>query len=179
MTWRLLSPHEAATVEAMTARIIPSDTTPGAREARAVRYIDRALADVDRELAPLYRDGVAELDALCRDRHGRPFAELDDGAQDAILTELDAPPEHEEASAADRLRRFFAIVWEHTIQGTFGDPRHGGNHATVGWRLVGFPGAQWGYSAEEMREGFDARQIPVRTLEALREERLETARGRR
>lgn len=183
MTWRFFSQDEAATVEAMTARIIPSDSRPGAREARAVRYIDWALADVDRDLGSLYRHGVEELNARCRGRHGRPFAELDDGAQDAVLTELDAPLEgaaHEQmppaVEAANPLRRFFAVVWEHTIQGTFCDPRHGGNHETVGWRLIGFPGAQWGYSAEQMREGVDASRLPVRTLEGRRQEHAEARR---
>jgi gluconate 2-dehydrogenase gamma chain len=68
------------------------------------------------------------------------------------------------------LPTIFALVWEHTIQGMFCDPQYGGNHDALGWQLVGFPGAQWGYNAEQMRPGFDSRAIPIKTLEDLRRE---------
>src|SRR4030088_164345 len=38
------TPEEAAEIEAITARIIPTDETPGAREAGVVYFIDRGLA---------------------------------------------------------------------------------------------------------------------------------------
>jgi gluconate 2-dehydrogenase gamma chain len=66
------------------------------------------------------------------------------------------------------LRSFFAVVREHTIEGFFCDPAYGGNRGAVGWRLIGFPGAQWGYTAEQMKPGFDATVIPIKTLSDLR-----------
>ena len=51
--------------------------------------------------------------------------------------------------------RFFAMVWAHTIEGLLCDPAYGGNRDGVGWKLIGFPGAQYGYGAEEMRYGAD------------------------
>ena len=66
------------------------------------------------------------------------------------------------------LRSLFAVIREHAIEGYFCDPVYGGNRGTVGWRLVGFPGVQWGYTAEQMRPGFDATQIPIKTLADLR-----------
>jgi len=65
------------------------------------------------------------------------------------------------------LGQFFRIVREHTIQGFFGDPAYGGNRDTVGWKLVGFPGAQWGYSLEQMQPGVDSRSIPILTVKDL------------
>jgi gluconate 2-dehydrogenase gamma chain len=65
----------------------------------------------------------------------------------------------------------FAAVREHTIEGMFCDPMYGGNRNLVGWRLVGFPGAQWGYSAEQAKAGFDATTIPIKGLADLRRER--------
>jgi len=62
------------------------------------------------------------------------------------------------------------VVREHTIEGFFCDPVYGGNRDAVGWRLVGFPGAQWGYTAEQMQPGFDATSIPIKTLADLRAE---------
>ena len=42
--FQFFSPGQAKEVDAITARIIPSDSTPGAREAGVVYFIDRALA---------------------------------------------------------------------------------------------------------------------------------------
>jgi gluconate 2-dehydrogenase gamma chain len=41
--FQFFTPEEAAEIDAITARIIPSDETPGAREAGVVYFIDRAL----------------------------------------------------------------------------------------------------------------------------------------
>lgn len=84
-------------------------------------------------------------------------------------------PGHALARSADvtfddaLLVRLFAVVREHTIEGLFCDPVYGGNRGAVGWRLVGFPGVHWGYTAEQMKEGFDGRAIPIRTLSDLRQ----------
>ena len=48
---------------------------------------------------------------------------------------------------------------EHAIEGFFCDPVYGGNRNAVGWRLVGFPGVHWGYTAEQMKEGYDGTAI--------------------
>jgi gluconate 2-dehydrogenase gamma chain len=66
--------------------------------------------------------------------------------------------------------RLLTIIREHTVEGYFCDPVYGGNRGAVGWKLVGFPGAHWGYTAEQMAPGFDGRGIPIKTLSDLRRE---------
>ena len=180
-----LNDHEARTVDALAGRIIPgNEADPGAREAGAVVYIDRSLAGAYSSLQPLYQNGVRELDELARERQGADFDELADEQQDAVLDELDVvvealPTEFDQHAEppprADprhqRLSYFFAVVREHVLQGFFCDPAYGGNRDCVGWRLVGFPGAQWGYTEHQGELGFDATQIPIKTLEDLRAER--------
>ena len=187
---------EAQTVEAVAARIIPGDATdPGAREAGVVTYIDRSLAGFLRDLQTFYRRALQELDDYSRDRHNGPFRELTEGDQDRVLAELDSvsiveteskeygtDALQDENKAVDEsestlLIRFFSIVREHVLQGTFCDPAYGGNRDTVGWKMVGFPGAQWGYSAEQMKPGFDASQIPVLTLQDLHQSYSRTDRN--
>lgn len=166
---------EATTVEAITARIIPSDEhAPGAREAEAVTYIDRALSGFSKGLQIVYRRALVALDARSRALHGVPFVGLDEATQDALLVEIEAGARDDVEDAA-LLGRFFAVVREHTIEGTFGDPAYGGNRDAVGWKLIGFPGAQWGYSPEQMSPGFDAASIPVVTLADLRRQRVAIA----
>jgi gluconate 2-dehydrogenase gamma chain len=199
-----LNDTEVDTVEALAECIFPTDASgPGAREAKAVVYIDRTLAGFGSSLQKLYRRGVAELDRFAIDfRGGKPFAQLSQSDQVAIVKELeswadvthaeasrvdpsqtstDLPSPKENAAPADRSLLFalFAAVREHTIEGVFCDPLYGGNHNFVGWRQVGFPGAQWGYSAEQENPGFDATTIPIKSLADLRREQLGQANSAR
>jgi gluconate 2-dehydrogenase gamma chain len=174
--------HEAETVEAMASRILPgTPDDPGAREADVIVYIDRALAGAYRDLQPLYRRGVAALDERARREHGGRFAELPEDRQDALMAALlanvaptlDALALDEGGEDSPLLEYFAAVVHQHTIEGMFGDPVYGGNKGGVGWRLIGFPGARWGYGAEEMGYGYDSARIPVTTLAELRRSRVE------
>jgi gluconate 2-dehydrogenase gamma chain len=194
-----LNDTEVATVEALAECIFPTDASgPGAREAQAVVYIDRTLAGFGSSLQKLYRRGLAELDRFTiAFRGGKPFTQLSQSDQVAIVKELEswaevthaeasridpaqtsasmeAASKEETAAPADRSLLFalFAAVREHTIEGVFCDPLYGGNHNFVGWRQVGFPGAQWGYSPEQEKPGFDARTIPIKSLADLRREQL-------
>jgi len=179
-----LNTHEAETINALAGLIIPgTEEDPGAQEAGAVIYIDRALAGPYGKLQRLYRAGLAALDESCVQRQGRTFVELDEGEQNSVLEQLAGSgldsavgAERAESDGADRpdlgfLPYFFAVVRQHVVEGTFGDPVYGGNRNAVGWRLVGFPGAHWGYGEDQMDYGFDASALPVVTLQDLRHER--------
>lgn len=160
-----LNPAEVATIDALASRILPGDDDdPGAREMGASTYIDRALAGFAREQRNLYRAGLRELDDLCRERHGRPFRQLTESSQDALLAELDA---RHDVAADKTAALLFAVVREHVMQACFCDPAYGGNRKGAGWRLVGLPGARWGFSEQEMARDFDATHIPLTTLADL------------
>jgi len=132
-----LTASESDTLEAMVARVIPSDANgPGAKEARAARYIDRALAGALSGARDQYRSGLAGLDAYARTTRGARFHELSAADQDAVLTEV----ERGSATGFSGSTQFFNLVRTHTIQGTFGDPYYGGNAGFVGWDLIGYPG---------------------------------------
>jgi gluconate 2-dehydrogenase gamma chain len=170
---------EARDVEALAARIFPgSPDDPGAREAGVLAYVDRAVEGAYRDLQFSYRRGLAELERYCREDAQASFADLDADRQDALLSELDeiaVQLEAGEVPATDPQRvilaRLYGMVRQHTLEGMLGDPTYGGNRDGAGWRLVGFPGAQWGYSPEQMALGFDATSLPVKTLADLRAER--------
>lgn len=104
-----LGPSEFATLEAITARIIPSDENgPGAREALAARFIERGLGGALGDSLDLYREGLAAIDRAAMGRFGEPFTDLSEPDQDVLL-----------AAAQDGDTRFFNMVRTHTIQGTF------------------------------------------------------------
>jgi gluconate 2-dehydrogenase gamma chain len=154
-----LTQAEAETLEAVVARLIPTDANgPGAREARAAHYIDRALGGALAGSRDAYRAGLAALDAHARGTKGRSFAQLPEADQDQMLTALEqnAVPGFAPGSAV-----FFNLVLAHTLQGTFGDPYYGGNKNFVGWELVGYPGVRLAVTADEQRLGQRPRQLKM------------------
>ena len=143
----VLTAAEAATLAAVCARIIPTDESgPGAAEARASQYIDRALGGWLAPSRDAYTEGLAALDSAARAPSGKRFVELAPAEQDAVLATLDESP-------------FFALVRTHTIQGTFCDPAYGGNAGFVGWDLIGYPGVRLNVTAADQRMGVQVKPI--------------------
>jgi gluconate 2-dehydrogenase gamma chain len=144
-----LTAAEADTLEAIVARLIPSDENgPGAAEARAAHYIDRALVGPLASSRAAYNSGLAAINAYAQSSKGAPFAALSANDQDAVLTDMEknTAPGFKPGSAA-----FFNLVRAHTIQGTFCDPYYGGNANFVGWTLIGYPGLRMAAGAADQR----------------------------
>jgi hypothetical protein len=145
-----LTAGERATLRALLENLFPADELgPGAIEIGVPQYIEGALADAYRGLVPVYRRALRALDNEATRRHGRSFGVLVAGERDAIIADLEAK-RIEELRGTDA-ETFFDVVWKHLREGLFSDPIHGGNRDMAGWRLIGFPGAQYGYTAEEQQ----------------------------
>ena len=162
---RFFTAAEARVVQAAAERIFPSDASgPGATEAGVVIYIDRQLAgpygrDKYRytkapfvQAGPeygyqgketpqeLYRAGIAGLGN---------FAELKPAEQDQKLRSI-------------QTSNFFKLLRQHTLEGMFSDPMHGGNAGMVGWQLIGYPGPLMSYRAEiDQHFGEEFRRKPM------------------
>src|SRR4051794_13618047 len=135
-----LTAAEADLLDAVVARLIPTDATgPGATEARAAHYIDRALGGPLASSRQAYTSGLAALDRYARLSRGKPFTELAPADQDAVLTAVESGAATGFSGGSDA---FFALLLSHTHQGTFGDPYYGGNANFVGWDLIGYPGVR-------------------------------------
>ena len=125
-----LTAAEAADVEAVAAQIVPTDDTPGAREAGAVYFIDKALATFFSQLATDYRRQLVAFQEACRTQHpaAGSFAALTSAQQIAFLTGVDQTP-------------FFTTTRLLTLLGMFSLPEYGGNRNGLGWKLLGFEDA--------------------------------------
>jgi gluconate 2-dehydrogenase gamma chain len=121
------TPEQAADVEAMAAQIIPTDSTPGAREARVINFIDRALVTFEKGNQSAYTKGLTDLTAQTQQvvPGASKFSALTPEQQIQVLTAMEKTP-------------FFNLVRTHTITGFFASPAHGGNYNKVGWKLVGY-----------------------------------------
>jgi gluconate 2-dehydrogenase gamma chain len=149
-----LTSAEADALEAVCARLIPTDTNgPGATEARAAHYIDRGLGGALQSSRQVYASGLAALDSYARTSRGSRFAALPPADQDRVLQEVASGS----ASGFPNGIAFFNLVRTHTIEGTFGDPSYGGNAGFVGWDLIGYPGVRTVVTADEQRLGTAAK----------------------
>jgi hypothetical protein len=121
-----LSAAEAAEVDAIANQIVPGGTTPGARDAHAVYFIDNALGSFFSAQLPAFRKGLVEFDRAYAARYGAgaPFSAAPDAQQIAWLHEVDKTP-------------FFLAVRRLTVLGLIALPKYGGNHDGLGSKLIG------------------------------------------
>lgn len=155
-----LTIRQARLVDAIAARILPTTDTPGAVEAGAVFYIDRTLAGPYPHLLSRYARGLRALSKHAKGRFGASFEKLNGEQQDSILGDL-------ESGKITELRdgeAFFELLRTHVLEGVFGEPSYGGNKDMIGWKLVGFPGQQWGYAETYINKAVD---LPPITWEGL------------
>lgn len=120
-------------LEAVCARILPSDAEPGATEAGCAEFIDRQLGlpHFDALRAQAER-GLERLDDLAAKRHGRGFAQVTAAEQDELLRAFQRPARGLPGA------HVFSLLLTLTLEGFLCDPRHGGNRGGVGWTFVGY-----------------------------------------
>jgi hypothetical protein len=141
--FEFFTPELAAEVEAVVARIIPTDETPGAREAGVVYFIDRALTTFASDVRKVYAEGMAEVQTRVREMFPSVdrFSLANPEQQDEVLGSLEDKAVSTDRPFAPRplAPNFFETLRQHTIAGFLIDPdsdRHG-NHDGVGWRVIG------------------------------------------
>jgi gluconate 2-dehydrogenase gamma chain len=124
-----LTPADAAEIVAATAQIIPTDATPGAREARVIYFIDKSLSTFAKEQKPAFQKAAKELRARAAKAQSgaKSFAALTSSQQIAILTAL----EKEKPDVFQPLRSA-------TVAGMLANPEYGGNYDKTGWKMIGF-----------------------------------------
>jgi gluconate 2-dehydrogenase gamma chain len=127
--YEFFTAEQARDFDAISAQIVPTDDTPGAREAHVVRFTDRYFATVFKDAQRLFRIDFKLLADAVEERApgSRSFAALNDADQIALLTAF------EKSNPVS-----FSHFRGSTMLGMFSDPVHGGNFNKVGWKLIGF-----------------------------------------
>jgi gluconate 2-dehydrogenase gamma chain len=139
------TPAEAQEVEALASCIIPSNGTPGAREAGVVYFIDRALVTFAADDQKTYRSGLPEMQKRVAELYPgvKSFSAASAEQQQAVMESLDeagsqtASRRPFRASAASQ--SLFETLRAHTIVGFLIDPESDrrGNRGGVGWAVIG------------------------------------------
>ncbi len=106
-----------ATVTELASLIIPTDETPGAREAKVNEYIDMIVGESDAALKKICVDGLDWLDKTSRERFNKDFVDATTNQQTEILTEIsqikDPTPENQLQA------KFFKTIKNMTIDGFY------------------------------------------------------------
>jgi gluconate 2-dehydrogenase gamma chain len=128
-SWQVLKPDQVRELDAVTAQLVPTDDTPGAREAHVVRFMDRSLATFAKAQKPELEAALKKLNELVASHFpgATSFASLGDAEQITVLKDWEATD-----------RRTFSTIHGATIVGMFCNPEYGGNYNKTGWKLLGF-----------------------------------------
>ena len=137
--WRFLSIDEARTLAAICDQIIPADEDPGAAWAGVVNYVDRQLCGPLEPLRDSYRAGLAAVDQSSRILYSKLFPDATSAQQIELLTRMEQGQVPAEAWKQMSSVEFFRLLLDHTMQGFYGDPRHGGNREGTSWKMLGIP----------------------------------------
>jgi len=127
--WMVLTTEQAAMLDAVSAQIVPSDGTPGAREAKVVRFIDRSLATWAKDQHDDVTKGCADLASYTAKSvpGATAFAALTSEQQIAVLKAYEKEKDG-----------YFGMFRFLTVAGMFTMPSYGGNDRKAGWKLIGF-----------------------------------------
>ena len=135
-TPQFFSAAQFAVITHLTELIIPSDESPGAREAGVGEFVDFMVAH-DAGLQPRMRAGLAWLDERSRREFQRPFIELKDAEQVGILDTLAYKSKHR--AGEETGQEFFRRLRDLTAMGFYS--------SEIGYRELDNPALHpWGQS---------------------------------
>ena len=129
------SPEEHETVERLADLIIPSDGSPGAREAGVGEFID-FMVGRDPGIQYRFRYGLTWLDAHAARLFGAPFRRLEEARQADILDHLAYKDRHRPGE--EEGRALFKLVREYTIMGFY--------TSKIGLEQLDYPGLRSFYA---------------------------------
>jgi len=131
------TPEEALPLVALCEQLIPRDDAAGATDAGVIAYIDRQLAGPLARHRGTYRAGIRSLQLTSQRLYQLPFETLGFGQQTSLAAMLEAGLSPEELWGEPSQKAFFNLVLDHTRQGFYGSPRHGGNRDYTSYRMLG------------------------------------------
>jgi gluconate 2-dehydrogenase gamma chain len=136
------------------AKLYEGDTPPGPNDAKTV-YIKKS--EIDRygfqgSMPPqeTYRKALPMVDKASQNKFGQKFLDLSSDQQDQLLEDMENGKTTGFSEPPDSV--FFSVIHDDAIEGMFADPVYGGNRDMVGWKLIGYPGAQRAYTPVDLHD---------------------------
>jgi gluconate 2-dehydrogenase gamma chain len=134
--WRFFTEAEAKTVIAFAEQIIPADKDPGATDANVINFIDKQLVGPYTRFQETYRKGIPAIENSAKKLFQKAFHELDFAVQTEFLIKMEKGELPEEFWQETNQTSFFRLMIDHTMQGFYGSPRHGGNVNYMSYKMM-------------------------------------------
>jgi hypothetical protein len=125
----VLTPEQAADIDAIASQVIPTDDLPGAHEARVMNFIDHGLATWAQDQRGFVVQGLDTFNASVTQRYGN--------GQPMRYAQLTPAQQLEFLSANDRTL-FFGQLRFVVLVGMFSNPQNGGNYDKAGYQVLGY-----------------------------------------
>jgi Gluconate 2-dehydrogenase subunit 3 len=123
---------EYSMIERLADIIIPTDDTPGAREAGVAEFID-LMVSRDTDLQRDFRAGLNWLNTNSHENSGKLFLQLNADQQTALLEPLAYKKKFRPGEEPGR--KFFALIREYTVMGFY--------TSEIGLKELDFPGLKF------------------------------------
>jgi gluconate 2-dehydrogenase gamma chain len=135
--WRYLDEEEISLLDAIVEQIIPTDDFPGGKWANVSNFIDKQLSTYYRKHQLAYRDGLAAFEKTVIQMRAKKFEELPFAEQTAMLEKMEAGEFSGDYWKDHSPANFFDMIRQHSLQGFYGSPAHGGNRGYISYHMLG------------------------------------------
>jgi gluconate 2-dehydrogenase gamma chain len=134
--WRFLTNEEAKLLDALVEQIIPTDGWPGAKDAGVTNFIDKQLVGPYTRYQETYRKGLYAIQETCKSEFQKPFEALPFDVQTKFLEKMEGGKMKGDLWTKGLDRQIFGLIRNHTMQGFYGSPRHGGNKGNISYKML-------------------------------------------
>ena len=134
--WRFLTDREASILIAISEQFIPADKDPGATDANVINFFDKQLKGYYTRYQEIYRKGLQYIESAAMKIFGKSFIDMEWEQQTRLLESMEAGKLPAEDWKDIDQKFFFRLLLDHTMQGFYGSPRHGGNCHYVSYKMM-------------------------------------------
>jgi len=134
--WRFITEQESILLDALVEQIIPTDEWPGGRDAGVTNFIDQQLTGPYTRYQETYRKGLLAIQETCKAKFQKRFEELHFAEQTRFLETMEAGKMEGDNWKNGFDSQFFRLVRDHSMQGFYGSPRHGGNKNNISYKMM-------------------------------------------
>ncbi len=134
--WRFFTEAEAKTVISFAEQIIPADKDPGATDANVINFLDKQLVGPYTRFQEMYRKGIPAIENSAQKLFQKAFYDLEFAVQTEFMIKMEKGELPDELWKETNQTVFFRMMLDHTMQGFYGSPRHGGNVNYVSYKMM-------------------------------------------
>src|SRR5690606_18656691 len=130
------SEAEAKTIVAFAEQIIPRDNDAGATDANVINFIDKQLTGPYFRFQEMYKKGISAIENSSSNIFQKAFSDLEFNVQTEFMIKMEKGELPEDNWKEVNQVEIFRLFLDHTMQGFYGSPRHGGNKNYVSYKMM-------------------------------------------